>query len=90
MRRDTQTGESEWPGERRVAAIVAEKATLLGQVDQKLAGRTAHLMAVKLLEQAWPDSYASILTANNEHPPLVLRVDLSRKSKTPISKNGQG
>jgi 16S rRNA (cytosine967-C5)-methyltransferase len=62
--------------------FVAEKATLLGEVDRKLSGRTAHPQwLVKLLEQAWPDSHESILTANNEHPPLVLRVDLSRKSR---------
>lgn len=62
--------------------FVAEKATLLGQVDRKLSGRTAHPQwLVKLLEEAWPDAAESILTANNEHPPLVLRVDLSRKSR---------
>ena len=62
--------------------FVAEKATLLGQVDRKLAGRTAHPQwLVKLLEQAWPDSHEGILEANNEHPPLVLRVDLSRTSR---------
>ncbi len=62
--------------------FVAEKAVLLGQVDRKLAGRTAHPQwLVKLLEQAWPDAHESILMANNEHPPLVLRVDLSRKSR---------
>jgi 16S rRNA (cytosine967-C5)-methyltransferase len=62
--------------------FVAERATLLGQVDRKLAGRTAHPQwLVKLLEQAWPDAHESILAANNEHPPLVLRVDLSRKSR---------
>jgi 16S rRNA (cytosine967-C5)-methyltransferase len=36
---------------------------------------------VKLLEQAWPESVDTILEANNEHPPLVLRVDLTRKSR---------
>ena len=62
--------------------FVAEKATLLSQVDRKLAGRTAHPQwLVKLLEQAWPDCHEGILEANNEHPPLVLRVDLSRKSR---------
>ena len=62
--------------------FVAEKAALLGQVDRKLAGRTAHPQwLVKLLEQAWPDCHEGILEANNEHPPLVLRVDLSRKSR---------
>jgi 16S rRNA (cytosine967-C5)-methyltransferase len=62
--------------------FVAEKATLLGQVDRKLSGRTAHPQwLVKLLEEAWPGAAETILTANNEHPPLVLRVDLSRKSR---------
>jgi 16S rRNA (cytosine967-C5)-methyltransferase len=62
--------------------FVAEKATLLGQVDRKLSGRVAHPQwLVKLLEEAWPEAHESILTANNEHPPLVLRVDLTRKSR---------
>lgn len=62
--------------------FVAEKATLLGQVDRKLSGRVAHPQwLVKLMEDAWPDAHESILTANNEHPPLVLRVDLTRKSR---------
>jgi 16S rRNA (cytosine967-C5)-methyltransferase len=61
--------------------FVAEKQTLLADVDRKLAGRTAHPQwLIKLLEQAWPQSCESILNANNEHPPLVLRVDLSRKT----------
>jgi len=62
--------------------FVAEKATLLGQVDRKLSGRTAHPQwLVKLLEEAWPNAAETILTANNEHPPLVLRIDLSRKTR---------
>jgi 16S rRNA (cytosine967-C5)-methyltransferase len=62
--------------------FVAEKASLLSGVDRKLAGRTAHPQwLVKLLERAWPESTESILEANNEHPPLVLRVDLARKSR---------
>jgi len=62
--------------------FVAEKATLLGQVDRKLSGRVAHPQwLVRMLEEAWPDAHESILAANNEHPPLVLRVDLSRKSR---------
>jgi 16S rRNA (cytosine967-C5)-methyltransferase len=62
--------------------FVAEKAALLGQVDRKLSGRTAHPQwLVNLLETAWANEHQSILTANNEHPPLVLRVDLSRKTR---------
>lgn len=61
--------------------FVAEKAALLAAVDRKPGGRTAHpAWLVKQLEQAWPAMFESILTANNEHPPLVLRVDLSRRS----------
>jgi 16S rRNA (cytosine967-C5)-methyltransferase len=62
--------------------FVAEKAERLSEVDRKLSGRTAHPQwLVKLLAQAWPGSHESILTANNEHPPLLLRVDLSRRSR---------
>jgi 16S rRNA (cytosine967-C5)-methyltransferase len=62
--------------------FVTERVSLLSRVDRKLAGRTAHPQwLVKLLEQAWPESVDSILEANNEHPPLVLRVDLTRKSR---------
>ncbi len=62
--------------------FVAERPALLTRVDQKLAARTAHPQwLVTLLEQAWPDHYQSILAANNEHPPFVLRVDLSRTSR---------
>jgi 16S rRNA (cytosine967-C5)-methyltransferase len=62
--------------------FVAEKASLLSGVDRKLAGRTAHPpWLVKLLEREWPESVESMLEANNEHPPLVLRVDLARKSR---------
>jgi 16S rRNA (cytosine967-C5)-methyltransferase len=62
--------------------FVAEKATLLERVDKKLAGRTAHPQwLVTALEEAWPEFHARILAANNEHPPLMLRVDLSRRSQ---------
>lgn len=62
--------------------FVAEKETLLARVDQKLTGRTAHPpWFVNRLEQAWPDLAESVLQANNEHPPLVLRVDLTRSSR---------
>ncbi len=62
--------------------FVAERATLLADVDRTVAGRTAHPpWLVKLLEKAWPDLHTSILEANNEHPPMILRVDLSRTSR---------
>jgi 16S rRNA (cytosine967-C5)-methyltransferase len=63
--------------------FVAERVTLLARVDEKLAGRTAHpAWYVKRLAEAFPSqTCADILEANNGHPPMVLRVDLSRQER---------
>jgi 16S rRNA (cytosine967-C5)-methyltransferase len=63
--------------------FVNERAKLLGRVDATPAGRTAHpAWLTKRLEQAWPQqACASLLDANNEHPPMVLRLDLSRRQR---------
>ncbi|MGB6604628.1 MAG: 16S rRNA (cytosine(967)-C(5))-methyltransferase RsmB, partial [Steroidobacteraceae bacterium] len=61
--------------------IVGERAALFKSVDSTLAGRTAHPpWLAERIDAAWPRQVESILTANNEHPPMVLRVDLSRGS----------
>ncbi len=63
--------------------FVSERAALFARVDGKLAGRTAHpSWLVRRLSSAWPEEVCSaILEANNEHPPMVLRVDLSRRER---------
>ena len=56
-----------------------EKAELLKRVDESLAARTAHPQwLVDEIQAAWPARAESVLNANNGHPPMVLRVDLSR------------
>ena len=61
--------------------FLAEHAALLARVDQGLAGRTAHpAWLVDRLGSVWGDSCEGILAANNAHPPMTLRVDLSRTS----------
>ena len=61
--------------------FVTERRSLAARVDASLAGRTAHpAWLVEALGVAWPESCARILEANNQHPPMVLRVDLSRQS----------
>lgn len=62
---------------------LAEHTLLLGRVDEKLAGRTAHpAWLVERLEATWGAELSeSILIADNAHPPLTLRVDLSRVSR---------
>jgi len=58
---------------------LAEHAALLARVDQDLAGRTAHpAWLIDRLKAVWGESCEAILAANNAHPPMTLRVDLSR------------
>jgi 16S rRNA (cytosine967-C5)-methyltransferase len=60
---------------------LAEHAVLLARVDQELPGRTAHpAWLVERLCAAWGGASEALLAANNAHPPLTLRVDLSRAS----------
>jgi 16S rRNA (cytosine967-C5)-methyltransferase len=58
-----------------------ERETLLAGVDAKLDTRSAHPQwLVEALQRAWPEDVEAVLLANNEHPPLTLRVDSSRVS----------
>jgi 16S rRNA (cytosine967-C5)-methyltransferase len=61
--------------------LLRERAALFAQVDRSLAQRTAHpKWLVERLEQSWPGLAARMLEASNEHPPMALRVDLTRRS----------
>jgi 16S rRNA (cytosine967-C5)-methyltransferase len=56
--------------------FVAERARLLAEVDIDPAQRYAHpRWLVAAVRAAWGDRTESMLAANNEHPPMVLRVD---------------
>lgn len=55
---------------------------LLIKVDQSLAQRTAHpAWLVTAIQQAWPNEAEAILTANNQYPPLMLRVNCQKISR---------
>jgi 16S rRNA (cytosine967-C5)-methyltransferase len=59
--------------------FVAERDTLLAHADSGLPGRTAHpAWLVERIVAVWPGECAALLEANNAHPPMTLRVDLSR------------
>jgi len=59
--------------------FVPERGMLLGRVDAELAARTAYpAWLVEAISSSWPEHAEMILAAGNEHPPLVLRVDLTR------------
>jgi len=61
--------------------FVSERKALLLRIDADLAGRTAHpeWLVAELL-RSWPDAAQMILDGGNQHPPLVLRLDLTRIS----------
>jgi 16S rRNA (cytosine967-C5)-methyltransferase len=60
--------------------FVAERATLFARLEASLPVRTAHpAWLAERIRAAWPTGEA-VLAANNEHPPMTLRVDLSRLS----------
>ena len=59
--------------------FLRERAGLLAAVDRDVAARSAHpRWLVDALAAAWPDDLEQILAADNEHPPLCLRVDRTR------------
>jgi len=59
--------------------FVAQRAGLLGEVDAGIAQRHAHpRWMVDALERAWGDRAEAILAANNQHPPMVLRLDVAQ------------
>lgn len=61
--------------------FVSERAAIFERIDASLPARTAHPpWLVERVCTAWPRQATEILLANNVHPPMTLRVDLSRVS----------
>ncbi len=56
---------------------------LLEAVDRHEAGRYAHPQwIIARLKSAWPDEWRNILHANNQRPPMILRVNGRRQTRT--------
>src|SRR5262249_29741409 len=63
--------------------LVRERPTLFEGIDASVAGSTAHpAWLVERIAAAWPQQAKGVLAANNAHPPMTLRVDLSRTTPT--------
>jgi 16S rRNA (cytosine967-C5)-methyltransferase len=61
--------------------FVSERSALLARLDSDPAIASAHPgWMITALKEAWPEHAAGLIAANNQHPPLTLRVDLSRRS----------
>ncbi len=63
--------------------FVAQRAELLGASDQDVAKRHAHpRWLVDALFAAWGERGEAMLAANNQHPPMTLRVDPAQLTVT--------
>jgi 16S rRNA (cytosine967-C5)-methyltransferase len=61
--------------------FVSERERLLARVDADPAARSAHpAWLLDALAASWPGQVAQIVAANNEHPPMVLRLNARRRS----------
>ncbi len=59
--------------------FVRERAALLAAVDADPVTAAAHpAWLAAALRRSWPDQADAIMVANNGHPPMTLRVDLTR------------
>lgn len=53
-----------------------KSARIIATIDEKEEARYAHpLWLIEKIKKAWPQHFEAILTANNAHPPLSLRVN---------------
>jgi 16S rRNA (cytosine967-C5)-methyltransferase len=63
--------------------FVGQRAALFARIDASLPARTAHPgWLVERVRAAWPQQGVELLAANNAHPPMTLRVDLSRTDRS--------
>ncbi len=59
-----------------------ERDALVARIDRSEPARLAHpRWLLKALREAWPAEAERIVAANNEQPPLVLRVNLARATR---------
>jgi 16S rRNA (cytosine967-C5)-methyltransferase len=71
--------------------FVAQRAQLLAQVDGDLAARHAHpRWLVEALTRAWGERAEAMLVANNQHPPMALRVDTQQLATEDFLRSWRG
>lgn len=60
-------------------SFLRQKEEILLKIDTTPSARYAHpRWMIKQLQQAWPNEWQTILIANNERPPMSLRVNLNK------------
>ena len=62
--------------------FLRQKETLVKSIDSSLVAKYAHPhWLIEQLKQVWPNDWQKILVANNQHPPLTLRVNQQKISR---------
>jgi 16S rRNA (cytosine967-C5)-methyltransferase len=62
--------------------FLREREALLAQALKDAAAAHAHpAWLLESLRASWPEHWRQIVAANNEHPPMSLRLDLSRSTR---------
>jgi 16S rRNA (cytosine967-C5)-methyltransferase len=62
--------------------FLRERAVIMKRVDDSKPSRVAHpRWLLRRIRDAWPDAAEQIVAANNEAPPMTLRVNLARTSR---------
>ena len=62
--------------------FLRDSEELLQKANASQESRYAHpLWLIKRIRAAWPDHWEAVLAANNQHPPMTLRVNGSRISR---------
>lgn len=62
--------------------FIRQQKKILNQIEHNIVGKFSHpLWLIKLLQLSWPQNWCDILSANNEHPPMHLRVNLQKISR---------
>ncbi len=62
--------------------FLRDETKYLAAIDKHTTGKYAHpAWLIKMVQQAWPAQWQKILEANNQRPPMFLRVNLSKISR---------
>ncbi|MEO8316156.1 MAG: 16S rRNA (cytosine(967)-C(5))-methyltransferase RsmB [Pseudomonadota bacterium] len=62
--------------------FLREHAVIMARVDDSKPSRLAHpRWMLRRIREAWPDAAEQIVAANNEAPPMTLRVNLARTTR---------
>jgi 16S rRNA (cytosine967-C5)-methyltransferase len=63
-------------------SFLRQKETLVQSIDLSLVAKYAHPhWLIEQLKKVWPNDWQKILVANNQHPPLILRVNRQKISR---------